>query len=102
MIVRIITVRVKSDRVSEFASHTIENHRASLAEPGVLRFDVLQDREDSTVFYLYEVYADEAATLAHKETKHYATWKSAVAEMMEGDRSAVPCDVVAPKDPERW
>lgn len=102
MVVRIITVHVKPERAAEFEAATTRNHHGSITEPGVLRFDVLRDRDQSGTYYLYEAYADEAATLAHKETAHYAEWKAAVAEMMLTDRSACACDVVAPADTGAW
>jgi len=52
-------------------------------EPGCLRFDVLQDERDENVYYLYEVYKDQAALEAHRETPHYALWRE-VADVLEG------------------
>jgi autoinducer 2-degrading protein len=102
MIVRIITVDVKPGTESEFEEATRRNHEGSVSEPGVLRFDVLKDRQTPGRYYLYEVYRDEAATAAHKETAHYAEWKRTVADMMQGDRSSVSCEVVAPTDESVW
>ncbi len=102
MFVRIVTVHVKPDRSAAFEAATAKNHRGSIAEPGVLRFDVLRDARNPGTYYLYEAYRDEAATAAHKETAHYAEWKHAVASMMVGDRSSVACEVVEPKDPGTW
>jgi hypothetical protein len=42
MIVRAIEILVKPERTAEFIAATLANHRGSLREPGVLRFDVLQ------------------------------------------------------------
>ncbi|MFW5718205.1 MAG: antibiotic biosynthesis monooxygenase, partial [Spirochaetota bacterium] len=77
MIVRIITVNVKPGRESDFEAATVKNHEGSIAEPGVLRFDVLRDENNPGAYYLYEAYRDEAATVAHKTTDHYAAWKAA-------------------------
>ena len=52
-------------------------------EPGCLRFNVLQDEKDETVYYLYEVFKDRAALEAHFKTPHYAVWRG-VAEVLEG------------------
>lgn len=96
MIVRIITVTVKPDAVDAFQAATVRNHEKSIQEPGVLRFDVLRDNDRSELFYLYEAYADEQATVDHKTTEHYLRWKSEVADLMDGDRTSVACSVVAP------
>ncbi len=102
MIVRAIEVRVKPERTAEFIAATLVNQRGSLAEPGVLRFDVLQSAEDPSSFLLYEVYRDEAATQAHKETAHYLAWKKAVDPLMAAPRQGRPFRVLAPTDPQAW
>lgn len=102
MIVRIVTVKVKPGRTDEFERLTVKNHEGSLQEPGVLRFDVLCDESTPGTYYLYEAYRDEAATRDHKKTEHYHAWKEAVGPLLDGDRSAVTCSVVAPTDTGRW
>ena len=102
MIVRAIEVQVKPERAAEFIAATLENHRNSLREPGVLRFDVLQSAEDPASFLLYEVYRDEAATQAHKQTAHYQAWKQAVDPLMAAARKGRPFNVLAPTDPKAW
>ncbi len=96
MIVRIVTVRVKRGSEAAFEAATVDNHRGSVREPGVLRFDVLKDADDPGTYYLYEAYVDDDATRAHKETAHYNTWRAAVADLLDGDRTSVACSVVAP------
>jgi quinol monooxygenase YgiN len=102
MIVRIIHVYVAEDSVEAFRSATIKNHSASIRESGVLRFDVLQDSEDSQHFVLYEVYRSIEATEKHKETDHYAAWKTAVEPIMAKDRERSEYTVVAPEDEGAW
>jgi quinol monooxygenase YgiN len=75
--------------VEPFRHATIENARNSVQEPGVVRFDVVQQRDDATRFVLVEVYRDDNAAAAHKETAHYAKWRDAVATMMAEPRSSV-------------
>ena len=85
MIVRGITVYVKFESVDAFIDATLKKQGpVSIREPGILRFDVLQSDEDPSVFYLYEVYKDEAAAAAHKTTEHYNKWKQSVEAMMGG------------------
>ncbi len=102
MIVRAIEIQVKPERTAEFIAATLENHRGSLAEPGVLRFDVLQSAEDPASFLLYEVYRDEAATRAHKGTAHYEAWSKAVEPLLAAPRKGRAFTALAPADTAAW
>ncbi len=83
-----VHVHVKPEAVDAFRRATLANAEQSLLEPGVVRFDVIQDAEDPTRFVLVEVFRDTAAGLAHKEMPHYATWRDAVAGLMAEPRAA--------------
>ena len=102
MIVTLVTIRVKPDRVNEFVEATIANHQGSVKEPGNLRFDVLQCKDDPALFNLYEAYTSEEAAKAHKETSHYKKWRETVEEWMAEPRVGTPCTVVAPTDLHGW
>ena len=102
MIVRVIDVFVLTGRISDFRSATVANHEKSLKEEGILRFDVLQDTDDESHFILYEVYTSADAADAHKQTAHYAEWKSAVESMMAKPRGPHACSPIAPADQEMW
>ena len=102
MIVRAIEILVQPERTAEFIAATLENHRGSLREPGVLRFDVLQSAEDPARFLLYEVYRDEQATQAHKKTTHYEAWRQAVEPLLAAPRKAWAYQALAPADPADW
>lgn len=102
MIVRFVTARVKPGHEKPFEEATVKNHHGSVREPGCLRFDVLKDTSMEGTYYLYEVYKDEAATDAHKETEHYRSWREAVAPMMAADRESVSGTPVVPTDPAAW
>ena len=82
MLIVLVHVHVKPDRIEAFREASLKNARNSIQEAGIARFDVLQDNEDPTRFILNEVYRDKAAPAAHKETAHYATWRDTVADMM--------------------
>ena len=84
-----VFVRVKSEYLDAFRAATIANATASLQEPGVVRFDVLQQLEDPTRFTLIEVYRNADGQAAHRQTAHYATWRDTVPDMMAEPRSAV-------------
>jgi (4S)-4-hydroxy-5-phosphonooxypentane-2,3-dione isomerase len=98
MLIVHVNVRVNSESVEGFIEATIENARNSVREPGIARFDVVQQTDDPTRFVLVEVYRDEAASKAHKETAHYAKWRDTVAPMMKGPRTSVKFSNLFPED----
>ena len=71
MVVLHVTFQVKPERVTEFSEMARYDAEHSQQEPGCLRFDVIQDRDDPNRFYFYEVYKDEAALQAHRQTPHF-------------------------------
>jgi autoinducer 2-degrading protein len=102
MLIVHVDVHVVADQLDAFVAATLANARASLAEPGVLRFDVVADLADPAHVVLVEVYRDEDAAAAHKETAHYATWRDTVAGMMAVPRTSVKYNAIHPAEPGRW
>lgn len=100
MLVVHVHVHIKPDCVEAFQSATLENARASVREPGVARFDVMQQADDATRFVLIEAYRTADAPAAHKETAHYATWRDTVAPMMAEPRTSVKFANLFPADAE--
>jgi quinol monooxygenase YgiN len=98
MLIVHVHVHVKPDCVEAFQAATLENARASVREPGIARFDVLQQADDPTRFVLVEVYRSPDAPAAHKQTAHYAKWRDAVAPMMAEPRASVKLRNVFPDD----
>lgn len=96
-----VDVAVEPDRVADFLAATEANATASREEPGVVRFDLLTDRVDPAHVVLVEIYRDEAAAAAHKETAHYAAWRDAVAPMMARPRRSAKFVNTSPGD-EDW
>src|SRR5260370_25264173 len=88
MLVVHVHARVRPGRVEDFLAATRVNARASLAESGVLRFDVIQDQADPAHVVLAKVYRNDDASAAHKLTPHYAAWRDSVAEMMAAPRDS--------------
>lgn len=101
MLIVYVHVHVKPELVAEFRQATIENARSSVQEPGIARFDVVQQQDDATRFVLVEVYRTPEAAAAHKETAHYAKWRDSVATMMAEPRQSVKYSAVFP-DPQGW
>jgi autoinducer 2-degrading protein len=94
----IVECRVLPDAVAAFAEASRANAAGSVQEPGVVRFDVLQDRDDPTRFVLYEVYRRPEDQVAHRDTAHYLRWRDTVAPMMAEPRSARKLVNVFPAD----
>lgn len=101
MIIVQVFVHVKPDALAAFMAATVENARNSVAEPGVVRFDVVQQEDDPTRFLLIEIYRTPADPISHKETAHYATWRDTVAPMMAEPRRGVKYRAVFP-EPAEW
>ena len=98
MLVVHVHVHVKAEAVEAFKQLSLANARESIKEPGIARFDVVQQQDDPTRFVLVEVYRSVEATAAHKETKHYQVWRDAVAPMMAEPRSSVKFANIFPDD----
>jgi (4S)-4-hydroxy-5-phosphonooxypentane-2,3-dione isomerase len=93
-----VHAHVRADAVDAFAQATLLNAAHSLREPGVARFDVIQQQDDPARFVLVEAYRAVEAIAAHKETAHYAAWRDAVAPMMAEPRSSTKYTNVFPGD----
>lgn len=102
MIVLHVDIAVHPDRVAEFLAATSRNAAASIAEPGVVRFDVLSDDADPAHVVLVEVYRDAAAVAAHKTAPHYAIWRDTVADMMARPRIPTTFSAVFPTGEDGW
>jgi len=98
MLVVHVHVHVKSERVEAFRQATLDNARNSINEPGIIRFDVIQQNDDPTRFVLIEIYRAADDPARHKQTAHYQTWRDTVAEMMAEPRSSVKYANVFPAD----
>jgi len=97
MHVTLVHVHVKSEHVNDFIAATRANHLGAMAEPGNLRFDILQQAGDPTRFVLYEVYASAEDAAAHKRTAHYLVWRDAVADWMASPRQGVSHNLLFPE-----
>ena len=98
MLVVHVHVHVKPECVEAFKQATLANARESIKEPGIARFDVMQQQDDPTRFVLVEAYRTTDAPAAHKATKHYETWRDAVAPMMAEPRDGVKHANLFPED----
>jgi (4S)-4-hydroxy-5-phosphonooxypentane-2,3-dione isomerase len=97
MLIVHVFVHVTPESVDAFRAATIENARNSVKEPGVVRFDVIQQDDDPTRFVLVEIYRTNDDPARHKETEHYAIWRDKVASMMAEPRTSVKYREVFPE-----
>ncbi len=93
-----VSVHVKPDSVEAFKNAILDNARASINEPGVVRFDVLQQADDPARFILYEVYLSVEDQLKHRETAHYIRWRDTVVDMMAEPRQGIRYVNLQPED----
>jgi autoinducer 2-degrading protein len=91
-----VNVFVKEEKVDAFVEAILENARQTRQEPGNVRFDVLQCRDDPARFMLYEVYDSEEGFKAHQQTEHYMKWRETVADWMARPREGVKFDSLFP------
>lgn len=92
----IIQVHVKPECVDAFRAATLVNAKASRLEPGILRFELLQQTDAPDRFVLVEEYRNPEAQLSHRETPHYAVWRDTVAPMMASPRSPLKYHRIEP------
>ena len=98
MLIIHVFINVKPEMVEDFKKETLENAAGSIKEPGVIRFDLIQQIDDETKFVIIEVYASEDAPLVHKETSHYIKWKNNVEKMMQEPRKSIKYKGIFIKD----
>jgi (4S)-4-hydroxy-5-phosphonooxypentane-2,3-dione isomerase len=98
MLIIQVHVRVKPEFIECFDQATQENARNSVLEPGVARFDLMQQIDDPCRFVLWEVYRTETAPDEHKKTVHYKKWRDTVAEMMAEPRTSRKYKNIFPDD----
>lgn len=101
MLIVHVHVHVKPDAVDAFAAASLENARHSREEPGVVRFDVVQQQDDPARFVLVEIYRTAEDPARHKATAHYATWRDAVEPLMAEPRRSVKYHALSPA-PAGW
>ena len=96
-----VFVHVKAEEVDAFLAATVENARNSIEEPGITRFDVIEQQDEPTRFVLVEVYRTSGDPALHKETAHYQKWRDTVADMMAEPRTSIKYSNVFP-DEQGW
>jgi (4S)-4-hydroxy-5-phosphonooxypentane-2,3-dione isomerase len=96
-----VFIHVKAEKVEAFKTATIENARNSIKEPGIARFDVIQEMDNPTRFVLIEVYRTPDDPAKHKQTAHYLKWRDIVEDMMAEPRRSIKYANIFP-DEKDW
>jgi autoinducer 2-degrading protein len=98
MLIVHVHIHVKPEYLEAFKDACIENARNSIQEPGIARFDFIQQFDDPTKFVLIEIYRTEDAPARHKETAHYAKWRDTVTDMLAESRYSIKYTNIFPDD----
>ena len=93
-----VDIRVKPEFVEPFIEATLDNASNSVQEPGVVRFDFVQQADDPTRFRLVEIYHAPADADSHKQTAHYLRWRDTVVDMMAEPRVGTKYANILPTD----
>lgn len=85
MHVVLVQFRIKPEMLAEFEAAVMANARESVAkDPGCLRFDVSQGKDDPLTWVLHEVYDREEAHAAHRRAAHFLAFDAVAARAMTG------------------
>lgn len=80
----VVTFHIKSAHVAAFDAAITDNARASReTEPGCRQFDVCRDPKDAQLFFLYELYDDDAAIDAHMQSAHFQAMNAETADWVQ-------------------
>ena len=82
MFVNAVDLDIVPAERENFLAAIKENGAAAAKEPGCRRFDILNLGSDPNHFFLYEVYDNEAAFKAHRETDHFKKYMAAAGKMV--------------------
>ncbi len=83
MFVVCVEFEIVPEFVESFRTTVLKQASNSLKfEPACQRFDVSQDAENSSRFFLYELYDDAAAFAFHRTTPHFAQFSADVTKMV--------------------
>src|SRR5512136_1099667 len=93
-----VHIHVKPECVEAFKAASLENARNSVQEPGIARFDVIQQADDPTRFVLVEVYRTPADPAQHKATAHYNKWREVCEPLLAEPRTRIIYNNVFPDE----
>lgn len=83
-LVLVVTVKVKPGVADVLKPAMLENAAQSIKEETCYQFDVIVSQDDENTFIFYEVYKDEQALAAHRQTPHFLNYWNLMQEL--GDK----------------
>jgi quinol monooxygenase YgiN len=87
----LVQVTIRPELHAEFEAALLHNARESVRrDPGCLRFDVSQDKEQPTRWVLYEVYDSPEAHATHRRSPHFLAY-DAVAARAVTEKTVAKC-----------
>lgn len=91
------TINVKPEHIEKFKEASLgDAHGSTSDEPGCFRFDINQDVNTPSRFYLYEVYSNKDAFQAHLRTPHFLQWKNTVSPFFDGETHIIEMETFFP------
>ena len=79
-----VEFRIKPAFIEAFAGAIDKNASASReSEPGCRQFDICRDAAEPALFFLYELYDDDAAVQTHLNSAHFMQMNEATAPWVE-------------------
>jgi quinol monooxygenase YgiN len=85
MHVVLVQFTIRPEMLEEFERALLANARASVTtDPGCLRFDVSQGKDDPLTWVLHEVYDREESHAAHRRAAHFLAFDAVAARAMTG------------------
>ena len=82
--VNAVDLDIAPDQMDKFLAAIKENGAASVKEPGCRRFDIVVDAKNPNHVFLFEVYDNEAALTAHRNTEHFKKYMAETGKMVTG------------------
>jgi quinol monooxygenase YgiN len=83
MHVVLVQFTIRPEMLEEFERVLLANARASVTtDPGCLRFDVSQGKDDPLTWVLHEVYDREESHAAHRRAAHFLAFDAVAARAM--------------------
>ena len=99
----LVTINCKPEYQDAFIESIQEHARFSLENaPGILLYEVMQDREDPSIIYVYNIFVDEAAFEVHVQAPYNLKWLDEIKDWHGSDwLKLIRCVPVYPPDSER-
>ena len=100
MIIIIGSVSIQPDKRELFLAETNKAVRASRAEDGVSRYELVESVEKPNTFLLIEEYADEAVLASHAESQHMQALGAVLGQVLAGPPDVRQYNVSSVQTPE--